>query len=51
MKNNDNQPTTWKDLKAVMRHQLVPSYYHPKLLHKLKELNKEVTLLMLTTNS
>jgi hypothetical protein len=33
-KNIHNQPTSWKDLKAVMRHQFVPPYYHHELLHK-----------------
>ena len=33
-KNIDNQPTTWKDLKYVMRQQFFPPYYRRELLRK-----------------
>ena len=39
-KNIDNQPTSWKDLKAVMRHQFVPPYYRRELLRKLEQLKQ-----------
>ena len=50
-KNIDNHPTTWKVLKAVMRQQFFPPYYHRQLHRKLEQLKQAVTLFMLTTKS
>lgn len=36
-KNIDNQPTTWKDLKHVMRQQFFPPYYRRELLRKFEQ--------------
>ena len=49
-KNIDNQPTSWKDLKDVMRNKFVPPYYHRELLRKLEQL-KQGSNTMLTTKS
>ena len=39
-KNIDNQPTTWKDLKVVMRQQYFRPYYRRELLRKLEKLKQ-----------
>ena len=39
-KNIDNQPTTWKVLKAVMRQQFFPPYYRRELRRKLEQLKQ-----------
>ena len=33
----DNQPTTWKDLKDIMRQQFFPPYYRRELLPKFEQ--------------
>ena len=47
----DNQPTTWKVLKVVMRQQFFPPYYRRELLRKCEQFNKAIKLFMLTTKS
>src|SRR3954465_12986352 len=38
--NVDNQPTIWKDMKAIMRHKFVPPYYRRELLRNLEQLKQ-----------
>ena len=38
--NIDNKPTTWKDLKSVLRHRFVPSSYQREMLRKLERLEQ-----------
>ena len=37
VRNIDSQPTTWKDLKEVMRQQFFPPYYPRELLRKFEQ--------------
>ena len=47
----DNQPTTWKDFKHVMRHQFSLLTIVVNCFANLNNLNKAITLFMLTTKS
>ena len=38
--NADNKPTTWEDLKSVLRHRFVPTSYRRDLLRKLERLEQ-----------